>query len=135
MEKLSGFAKKVRFSTVISGTSDSGVSTGYVASFEIDGRPIELLMPVTIMIEDGDEIIVAGKVKRGLFHALAYNNLSNGVSGKGNSIATMVAGVIFTFIGIPFCVVGIGVIFVAFGIHYFVKGKNMANAYEIVLEK
>jgi len=84
-------------------------------------------MPVTIMIEDGDEIIVAGKVKRGLFHALACNNLSNSVSGKGNSTATMVAGVIFTFIEIPFILVGIGVIFVASGIHYFVKGKNMCD--------
>src|SRR5690554_3636365 len=95
MEKLQGIVEKIRFSTEVNGGKDSA-STNHVAVFEIANKPIELKLPDSIIIEDGDEVLLAGETKKGLFKALAYKNLRNNVSGKGPVAVYMILGIIFT---------------------------------------
>jgi len=107
MELLKGTAAKTRFSTEVSGGENS--TTTQIAILEIDKKPTEIKLHESILIEDGDKVAVAGKSKRGLFKAVAYNNLTKGVSGKGPALLILL-------LGIPFCVIGIPGIIAFFAI-------------------
>jgi hypothetical protein len=131
MEKLQGVVEKIRFSTEISGDRNSTFTT-QVAVFEIGNRPIELKLPDSIIIENGDEVIVAGETKKGLFKALAYKNLRNNVSGKGNVAVYMILGIIFTLLGLGTIIVGVGLIFAPLGIFMILHSRKLSKAYEAV---
>lgn len=131
MKQLKGTVNKIRFSTDISGGSKS-TSTSYVAVFEIDGQPIELKMPSSIMIDNGHLVEVVGTEKRGVFTALAYRNFDNGVLGKGPAMTYIAIGSIFTLVGLCTIPVFFGLIFVPVGIYTFLQGRKISKAYQIV---
>jgi hypothetical protein len=152
MEKLKGKIKHVRFSAEVSG-GEKNTSTSHIAIFKLDNKPVELKLPGSILIEDGDNILVAGKTKNGLFKALAYNNLSNGVSGKGQVVSNSILGIFFTIVGIgigaiPFFVInsihgqlwalkhlfffGESLIFVSIGISLIHYSRQQSKSFEIV---
>ena len=131
MEKLRGVVNKVRFSTEVSG-GENNTSTSHVAIFEIDKRPVELKLPRSIILDNGDEVLLAGKVKKGLFKALAYKNLTNNVSGKGAVILHMLLGVIFTIVGLATIPFGIGLIFAPAGIYMIWYSQQLSKAYKVV---
>jgi hypothetical protein len=83
MDVLRGKVSRVRRSVEISG-DHHGFSTDQILTFLIDGRSVELSLPYAPNIDDGDEVVVAGPVRRGTLHARAYNNLSNGSHGRWN---------------------------------------------------
>lgn len=130
MQKIDGIASKVRFSTKVSGGENS-TSTTQIAIFEIDKQPVELELPDSIMISDGDIISVTGRTKNGLFKALAYKNQTNLVSGKGPVTLYMFLGVIFTVIGIITIPFFIGLIFAPTGIFMCYKSRQYSKAYRI----
>ena len=152
MEKMKGTISKVRFSSELSGGENS-ISTSQIAIFKLDKKPVELKLPVSIVIEDGDNIFVAGKTKNGLFRALAYKNLSNGVSGKGPVVLNLIMGIIFTVVGIGTGAIAffdielirgllwalkllffssIGLIFTLIGLYMIHYSRQLSKAYEIV---
>lgn len=131
MEILQGIASKVRFFTEVSG-GESSASTSHVAVFEVDKTPIELKLPESIILENGDEVLLAGKVKKGLFKALAYKNMTNSVSGKGQVVLHMLLGIIFTLVGIATIPVGIGLIFAPAGMYMIWHSRQLSNAYNLV---
>jgi hypothetical protein len=131
MEILQGIVSKVRFSTEVSGNENS-TSTSHVAIFEINKTPIELKLPGSIILENGDEVLLAGKVKKGLFRALAYKNMTNSVSGKGQVILHMLLGIIFTIVGIATIPMGIGLIFAPAGMYSIWHSRQLSNAYNLV---
>ena len=131
MDHIKGIITNIRFSTEVSG-GDNGVSTTQVAAFDLDGKPTELKLPDSIMIKNGDTVVVAGKFKNGLFKALAYKNFSNGVSGKGPVILFMFLGVIFTIVGIGTIHLGIGVLFAPIGVYMIYCSRQLTEAFEMV---
>ncbi|APR67660.1 hypothetical protein CN03_12410 [Thalassolituus oleivorans] len=131
METLRGVAQKVRFSTVVSG-GENHTSTSHLAVFEVNRTPVELSMPESIFLENGDEIFLAGKIKKGVFKAIAYKNLTNNVSGKGQVILPMLLGIIFTIVGLGTIPFGIGLIFAPVGIYSIRYSRQMSEAYRLV---
>jgi len=115
MEVVKGFASNIRFSTSVGGTKEQ-TSTSHVAVFEISAHPVELTLSESIFINNGDEVVVAGKLKRGLLRGMAYYNKTKGVKGKGPSG-------IYWLIGIVFCAV---IVFLPIGIYLL----NTAMQYE-----
>jgi hypothetical protein len=115
MEKLTGIVASLRHSTEVHG-GDHGTTINHVAIFELSGRPVELKLPESIFISPGDEVVVAGEVKRGLFRGMAYRNRTKGVDGKYST------GV-FRLVGVVFCAV---VVFLPIGLYLF----RMARKYD-----
>src|SRR5687768_9483553 len=83
MDVRRGKASRVRRTAEISG-DQHGVSTTQILTCLIDGRSVELSLPYAPNIDEGDEVVVAGPVRRGTLQAHAYNNLSNGSHGRWN---------------------------------------------------
>jgi hypothetical protein len=75
-----GVARKITRSAHVSG-DQHGVGTSQVVTCEVEGRPVEIWMPSVPMIDEGDELIVAGRSKFGKLEAYAFRNLANGTSG------------------------------------------------------
>ncbi|MBT5231219.1 MAG: hypothetical protein HOM11_13185 [Methylococcales bacterium] len=73
MEVLNGIAKKIHITQQKEGST---------TTCEINGKPVELHVFSKAVINEGDEIAVAGKFSRGVFKARAYKNTTNGASGK-----------------------------------------------------
>jgi hypothetical protein len=94
MEMLQGTVAGIRHSTEVSG-SENTTSTSHVAVFSVAGRPVELKLSESIVIDNGDEVLLAGNVKRGLFKAMAYRNRTKGVDGKGPALVYWIVGVAF----------------------------------------
>lgn len=96
MQTLQGIVNKIRFSTEISGNKETTL-TNHIAIFEIENMPIELKLPDSIILENGNEALVAGDIKKGVFKATAYKNLTNNASGKGRVISSMLGGIFSLF--------------------------------------
>lgn len=131
MEKLQGVISKVRFSTEACGGNEK-THKSYMAAFEIDNTPVELKLPGSIILDNGDEVLLAGKIKKGIFKALAYKNLTNKVSGKGPIIRYMFLGIVFSMVGLAIIPFGIGLILVPAGIYMIWYGKKLSKAYKLV---
>lgn len=145
MEKLQGVVNKLRFSTHVSGGGDH-TSTDQIAIFEIDRRPVELSLPFSIIIDNGDEVRLAGVIRKGVFNAMAYRNLANNASGKGRVFINILLGTIFTIVGLPLAIAvifsgislggimvsAVGTLFSFIGINVFRAGLQYSSAYKIV---
>lgn len=121
METVEGIAKGIRFTTEVVGT-DNQTSTSHIAVFELDGKPIELKISESIIFSEGDKVLVAGKLKRGLFRGMAYFNITRGVKGRQSSLA-------YWIVGIAFCV---SVIFLPIGIGLLMHGLKIERAFRAV---
>jgi hypothetical protein len=132
MIKICGIVRNIRFSTEVVGSQDS-TSTSHIAIFELDGIHVELKMSDSIILNNGDEVVVAGKDKNGLFKATAYRNITTGVCGKNSTFIYFLVGVIFTLVGIATAIFFIGLIFLAIGIYLIYTGIQTSKTYELVM--
>jgi hypothetical protein len=128
MEIRRGTASKVRFSTEVSGSSGQnggGVSTTYLAIFELAGVVVHATASRPPTIEDGNEIIAAGKMRDGVFDAQALRNLTRGTVDHKAWLAGFLVSIIFLIVGIawslgflasrsdqPFAIIGAIVAFI-----------------------
>lgn len=131
METLKGIAGKVRFSTEVEGMEDS-TATRQIAVFEIDGKPVEIKLRESIMIDEGDSIRVAGKIQKGIFKAYAYKNLTNGASGKGQVLMYMFMGLVFLMMGIFTIPFMIGFLLLPVGLYMIYHSVRLSKAYGLV---
>jgi hypothetical protein len=83
MQVYQGHVSRMTQTGEISGDGH-GVSTTHIITCLVDGKSVEISMPSPPVIHPGDEIVVAGTIKRGTLKARAYNNLSNGSNGRWN---------------------------------------------------
>lgn len=81
MNVINGTVSNIRHSMEVNG-AEANVSTVHIAVFEVDGHPVELKLSGTIFINNGDNILVAGELERGLLRGRAYYNQTKGVKGK-----------------------------------------------------
>ena len=76
------------------------------ANFRIDDSEVVLTLPEgrqpeAIVLDKGDHVLLAGKFKKGKFKALAYKNITKGVSSKKPPILdSLFGGVAMTGMGI-----------------------------------
>lgn len=69
-------------SSSVSGTHTVSVQTTHSAIFDINGQIVSITGSVPIILFDGDQVVVGGRLKGdGVFHATAYENETRRVRG------------------------------------------------------
>ncbi len=121
MKALEGFVEELRFSTKITG-GEKSTSTTYLAIFNLNKRPVEISVDESIILANGDEVIVAGDEVRGLFRAKAYFNKTQGVKGRNSTLTHKIVGVVFC----------LSVVFLPFGIWLLLQGKKIDAAFDLI---
>ena len=85
-----GKVQKLKLSTIqINGTSN------HTASFMLDDQPVSL-QTQHISIDEGDRVIVSGKMKHGLLQGLVYQNISKKVVIPFPNVLTWIVTVVFS---------------------------------------
>ncbi|MCD8553339.1 hypothetical protein [Seleniivibrio sp.] len=96
METIRGKAEKIRNTvSVNSGGQNSTVTTSHIALFQITGKQIKVISGEPIMIEEGDEVVLAGNQKNGVFNAIAYKNTTTGAIGNQPYLSYFIIGIAF----------------------------------------
>lgn len=131
MEIMQGTVDNVRFSTEVIGTSQS-ISTRQVTVLEINGVPVELKLSDSIVICNGDAVVMAGKLENGMFKAEAYANKTNGVSGGQDATLSYLLGSLFMFVGIVTAVLIAGFVFMGIGVALLYMGNKHKKAIKLV---
>src|SRR5262245_20230560 len=104
VDVLRGVVSRSSRSAEISG-NQHGFSTGQILTCCVGGRPVEIWMEKVPIIHDGDEVVVAGKMKQGTLIARAYRNLSNGSYGRwGYELGKLFTILVFMVVGCGVCV-------------------------------
>jgi hypothetical protein len=121
LQVIRGTVANIRHTTEVSG-NDKSVSTSQVAVFDLGGQAVEIKLMESIVLSNGDNVIVAGDTKRGLFRGLAYRNETRRVDGKGP------VG-LYLFVGTIFCVI---VVFLPIGLWLIAKAQKCDRAFKAV---
>jgi hypothetical protein len=121
MQVIRGTVANIRHSTEVSG-NDKSVSTSQVAVFDLGGQAVEIKLMESIVLSNGDQVVVAGDTKRGLFRGLAYRNVTRRVDGKGPAW-------IYLIVGIVFCVI---IVFLPIGLWMIAKSRKYDQAFKAV---
>ena len=132
MGKLEGKVSRVRFSTGVSG--GEAASAEQIAIFEINGCSVEFRSKESIIVDDGDNCIVAGLIENGLFKALALNNKTKGIYSVNNSKFLRIFGSIFTIVGIITIPVLVGMVFIYIGLKIIQQSNLVNEAHKMVLQ-
>jgi hypothetical protein len=85
----------------------AGIDDGNVAqiiTFQVGRSAVEMWMPRVPSIENGDEVVVAGRVRRGKIEARAYYNVSNGVRDRWNIHHHISLSLTLVFAGSPLAI-------------------------------
>jgi len=121
LQVIRGAVANIRHSTEVSG-NDKSVSTSQVAVFDLDTQAVEIKLMESIVLSNGDQVIVAGDTRRGLFRGLAYRNQTRRVDGKGP------IG-IYLFVGVVFCAI---VVFLPVGLWLIARARKYDEAFKAV---
>ncbi len=97
MQVLSGVASQVRHTLEVRSLAgeNSHVVTTHIGLLMLNGRQVRLKSGQPLLINEGDQIVVAGDEAGGVFKGLAYRNLDTQVAGDEGWIAQSVAGAVF----------------------------------------
>ena len=121
LQTIRGTVANIRHSTEVSG-DDKSVSTSQVAVFDLDGQAVEIKLMESIVLNNGDQVIVAGDSKRGLFRGLAYRNVTRRVDGKGPVWLYLIMGIVFCAI----------VVFLPIGLWAIARSRKYDRAFKAV---
>ena len=110
MDVVKGIVKNSRHSTEVSMKSRYVNGRGYktkgstkqIAIFNVNNTPVEIRLAASIIINDGDEVIVAGSKSRGVLTGFAYKNLTVRASGRSPVINHLIGGLFCLFLGLAF---------------------------------
>ncbi|GAA5496976.1 hypothetical protein Rhal01_03164 [Rubritalea halochordaticola] len=103
---LDGPIENLQYTTQISGGGESSTRTTHIALFNLANHRIMLKSPQPPMIQNGDQVIVAGGSQPGQFTALACRNISTGwmTQTQNQGCAIAICAVMLAFSGL-FCLV------------------------------
>lgn len=146
MEVMKGTAEKVRNTTSVSGGGNNGhISTTHISLFKLDGLQVSIRSNEPPVIDDGDAVVVAGDLDKGLLKAYAYKNLTTGVYGNEGLNIMLLFGIIFPIVGIyffnevsdsrvapPYLFQGISLVFVFVGVYFLYRSKKVFSALKII---
>ncbi len=145
MDRLKGQAASVRNTVSISGGNESEVSTTHIAMFQIGDKQVTLKSKEPVLINEGNEVVLAGTDKSGVFNALAYKNCATGAEGNAGWFGRMLFGLFFpivsvivwrTFPGDSFSLIPklFAAMFLCSGLYMLSSGANVFRAVGVVKE-
>jgi hypothetical protein len=103
MEVIKGTAVSVRYTVHVTGNKD-GVSTRHHAIFKVGGMTVLFSSSAPAVINEGDKLVIAGRMKGRVLLAEAYRNHTASVRGDSGLWLNFV-GMLFAFF---FGAVGLG---------------------------
>ena len=99
--------------TVIARGNGAAHIVNQIASFRIDGKPVQFKSRTLVSISDGDEVIAAGPMKNGTLEALAVRNISTGAVYGHDLVFPAILTVALALLGLMSLSMGIGYIILA----------------------
>jgi ACR3 family arsenite efflux pump ArsB len=101
MKTISGTISNLRHTINVSGGGeDYSVRTTHISLFQIDRQAIKVQSTQPLMINEGDNMIVVGPIKKGVLHGLAHKNLTTSVEDHEGWIAQLIIGILIPCIAI-----------------------------------
>jgi hypothetical protein len=101
MEIIEGRASRVRSAIDVGGErDDASVHTTHITLFELGSRAVRVSSSDPVVINDGDEVRVAGVARSDAFYALAYRNLSTSSEGDQGWLAALILGTMLGVLGL-----------------------------------
>jgi hypothetical protein len=103
MEILQGRAEQVRHTVHMSGhglNRHRSVQSTHVCLLTVQGKAVIIRTHYPIAINEGDQLVLAGTLKRGSLQALAHHNLSNGSHSHDGIWSHLIAGPILVTIAV-----------------------------------
>jgi len=138
-------AKRNSTIDVSGGGQDMPVSTTHIMSFELDSVTVRVRFGEPPVIENGDELIVAGEMCGDVFEAYAYHNLTRRVRGHQSIVGYLVIGTVFPILGFwslktfPSAASGFGLmsmvvsgVFIAVGVYQLYHGLKVWAAQRLL---
>lgn len=120
--------------SISGGGDNSQVTTTHISIFQINEKPIKAESTEPLMINEGDEVLVAGSISKGIFNGLAYKNLTTHAEGNEGWLLMLFFGIVFPIVGL-FCVMFldiffkiIGSVFLGAGIYALLRGIRVMQA-------
>ena len=98
MELRRGRVSNVRLGSELiaqSGKHGTNVSTHHYATFDLDGVPAQASAARPLTVSDGNDVVLAGKMKDGVFVAAACRNLTRGTIDRVSWWGGLVVGPVF----------------------------------------
>jgi hypothetical protein len=102
MEVLKGIVSNSQSTASVQGGQRTSTRTWQIASFLVNGRPATFTAMFPIIVNNGDEIVVAGKASARGLKCRAYRNITNGTYGDSRGTAMIVFGLVCLLIGLLF---------------------------------
>ena len=104
MAVIRGLATNVRNTVDVSGDGghNSHVTTTHISLFLVDGKQVKVTTSQPVMINENDEVALAGETKRGVFNAYAYRNITTGANGDTGGISFILFGIGFPIAAVYF---------------------------------
>jgi len=115
---LTGAISGVRHSTETvgqMGRNGGSVRTGQVLAFRVGERSAQIKLPNVPDVKDGDSVTLAGRVKNGVFEALALRNDATAAIYRTPPLPGYVLGGLLVAVGVPLLFIFVGVLFIAVG--------------------
>ena len=129
METLQGRAENVRHTVHMSGhglNRHRSVHSTHICLLTVQGRAVVIRTHQPIAINEGDQLILAGHIKRGSLQALAHHNLSNGAHSHDGIWSHLIAGPVLVAISVYLGLSLNGAHINNFPIHWLISGAFMA---------
>lgn len=98
-----------------------------IASFRVDGKPVNFKSRTVVSIKDGDVVVAAGGMKNGTLDALAVRNLTTGAVYAHGLVGPVILTVLLVLVGLASLGVYVG--YIGLAIAAFV-GWRIWNVYQ-----
>lgn len=129
METLQGKAENVRHTVHMIGNAlnhHRSVHSTHICLLTVQGRAVVIRAHQPIAINEGDQLILAGHIKRGSLQALAHHNMSSGANSHDGIWSHLIAGPVLVAVAVYLALSLNGSHINNFPIHWLISGAFMA---------
>jgi hypothetical protein len=125
-----GYVSQSSVTTAIPVGSTPAVMSGQVVQFRIGNGVVMFRSPLFVSITAGDEVAAIGRLKNGVFHAVALRNLTTGAEYCPPTGVYTALGWGMVIVGVPALgLAGSGVLLIGAGILMLMRGGSIKGAY------
>jgi uncharacterized membrane protein YecN with MAPEG domain len=104
------------------------IGTSTVRRFSVSGRAVEMTLPITASLDDGDLLVVVGRQRGDVLFGTAMRNETTGARYAHSSAPHYLASGLLLLAGVPFTFVGMGLPLIAAGIVLLIVGRVVSRA-------
>lgn len=120
--------------SAVTGKTSGSISSGSTYSFRVNGRPVEFALKDVVSIAEGDNVRVAGVVKKGHLTCYAFKNLDTLAEHDCYSLWNTVFAWLVTLFGILTLFILIGIVIVICGVMILVIQRRVKKCIQLVAE-